>query len=89
MRRYASSLGAAFREVDERVKNEFKKDIGAYNHARKASFEENIKRFMSGVGVSGSMTPSNISTNPRMEKGLLAGLGNAEKRLMFYGRGAA
>ena len=88
MRRYTSSLGAAFREVDERVKNEFKKDIRAYNYTRKASFEENIKRFMSRVSVSGSITPSNISTNPRIEKGLLVGLGNTKKRLMFYGRGA-
>ena len=43
---------------------------------------------MSRVSVSGSITPSNISTNPRIEKGLLVGLGNAKKRLMFYGRRA-
>ena len=89
MRRYASGLGAAFREVDERIKNEFKKDVGAYNYARKTSLEQNMKRFLSGAGVSGSMTPANISANQKMERALFAGLGNAEKRLMFYGKGAA
>ena len=63
MRRYASSLGAAFREVDERIKNEFKKDVGAYNYARKTSLEQNIKRFLSGASMLGSITPTNISAN--------------------------
>ena len=63
MRRYASSLGATFREVDKRIKNKFKKDVRAYNYARKTSLEQNIKRFLSRASVLGSITPTNILVN--------------------------
>lgn len=69
-----------------------KKEYGSvekYRQKRRESFERNQKSYYKKTGVSGSMIPNNIVVLKDVEEGLLVNMGNEEKRLIFYGKGAA
>ena len=69
-----------------------KKEYGSiekYRHARRKSFERNKKSYFKKTGVSGSLEPNNIVILKDLEEGLLVNIGNEEKRLIFFGKGAA
>jgi hypothetical protein len=85
-RTYCDRFIEALREFEKEVKSEG--GLEKYRHKRAASFEKNQRSYFKKIGVS-SATHNNVVVQKDVEANLLVSLPNRERRLIFYGKGAA
>lgn len=89
MRDYADRFMDEYEKLTAKVRKEYGGDFGSYRKARDVSYQHNMERMNKGLGMVGTLAPTNIFVNKTYELDLLSSLFNPQQqRLIWYGKSA-
>jgi hypothetical protein len=87
--KFSDVYDAYMREVNAKVKNDFKNDRNTYLTARRRSYELNMENYRANRGISSTdQTPTNVVIDEEAEAAVFRTLVDpGEQRLVWYGTG--